>query len=295
LLDRLPAAGDAVFKLSEVIRRNHVARFSNSPLGVFGVHAAMLGDLDTLARVLAEELFGDPENVVDIELSEFTESHAVSTLIGSPPGYVGHDRPGLLATAAGRTPFAVYLWRSIDLADPAVLNVVEHILKEGVVTDRQGTRLHYSNTVHLLVLSEAAGTKRRRAAGFLDADTAKISTREPFARHLPGSLLGAVDEFIELPVPTGELLADLITRELQALAKDVEISYGIRLRIDDDLINELVKTADPENDPEFLRDMRDRVLKGVVKHVTGGTIKGELVLRAKHGVIDALPLEDGQD
>ncbi len=280
LLREMPGARDAIVRLSGAIRRNHTVRFTNSPLGVFGVHAEVHEDVNILAHNLARLLFGAPENVVRIDLSEYTEGHSVSSLIGSPPGYVGHEQPGMLARAATRTPFAVYVWRAVDLTDRNVLRLIEQILKDGIITDRQGSRLHYANTLHLLLLSDGAYEPARKTTGFVDsgADRQDDATRQAFHRVLPAGILNTIDEYIDLPVPGLAQLEDLVRRHLDAATQEAERSYGINMRFAPDLVTRLARDMQGQDYRDALERIRNKVLQGLAKLMLDGKMEKEFML-----------------
>ena len=292
LHQHLPAAKEAVFQLSEVIRRNHTTRFSNSPLGVFAVHASVNKDIDILAGILAKSLFGSQEAVIQTDLSEYTEAHSVSTLIGAPPGYVGHEQPGMLARKATKTPFAVYVWRAIDLADKAVVKLIEEILQTGVITDRQGIRLHYTNTLHLLLLSDIAYEPIKRSAGFVDNpnETGEIAVKQVFGRVLSAHFLSVIDEFIDLPVPGPKQLRFLVQAALKKTAQEAGKSYGIKINIDTGLKDRLVSQIQPENYHNDLANIQSRIIRELVKLFVNDKVLNEVTLfMGENGDIDVFP------
>lgn len=287
----LPAAEEAVFLLSEVIRRNHIARFSNSPLGVFAVHAAVNHDADILAGTLAQALFGSRDAVVHTDLSEYTEAHSVSTLIGAPPGYVGHEDSGMLARMATKHPFAVYVWRAIDLADPAVMRLIEQILQTGIITDRQGTRLHYGNTIHLLLLSDAAHEPIKRSPGFVSNPDTKgePAMKSAFSHAMPATFLPVIDEYIDLPAPGPRQMHELIRQELEKTVQEAAASYEVRAEFNTKLVDRIASTMRPEDYHQGLAQIRNHIMRGLVKLVMNDKVIKKVILRMdENGKIDIL-------
>ena len=110
------------------------------------------------AKTLADFLFGDEDALIQIDMSEYMEKHAVSRLLGSPPGYVGYDEGGQLTEAVRRKPFSVVLFDEIEKAHPDVFNILLQILEDGRLTDSQGRNVDFKNTV--IIMTSNLGTAR---------------------------------------------------------------------------------------------------------------------------------------
>ena len=100
-----------------------------------------------LARTLAEFLFGDEDAMIQVDMSEYMEKHSVSRLVGSPPGYIGYDEGGQLTEAVRRKPYSVVLLDEIEKAYPDVFNILLQILEDGKLTDAQGRKVDFRNTI----------------------------------------------------------------------------------------------------------------------------------------------------
>ena len=281
LTENLPAAEEAVFLLSEVIRRNHTARFSNSPIGVFAIQARVKNDADILAETLAKTMFGSKDAVVHTDLSEYTEAHSVSTLIGAPPGYVGHEDSGMLARMATKYPFAVYVWRSIDLADKAVLRLIEQIIQTGVLTDRRGTRLHYANTLHLIMLSDNAHEPVKRSPGFVNAQHSEgeSAVKDVFRRALSSPFVSLIDEYINLPAPSPDQLCTMVRNELENTAQEAAASYGVTIEFDTKIMDELAASMQSEDYHNELSEIHNHIIRGLVKLVMNDKVLKTLTLK----------------
>jgi ATP-dependent Clp protease ATP-binding subunit ClpC len=150
---------DAISSISRAIRRNRVGiKDANKPIGSFIFLGSTGVGKTYLAKSLAEILFGDPEKIIRVDMSEFMEKHNVSKLIGSPPGYVGYDEGGQLTEKIKNNPFSVILFDEIEKAHKDVYNLLLQILDEGHLTDSFGRKVNFTNT--LIIMTSNAGAKK---------------------------------------------------------------------------------------------------------------------------------------
>ncbi len=150
-----------------------------------------------LVKVLAADLFQQPETLIRLDMSEFMEKHSVSKIIGAPPGYVGYDEAGQLTEKIRRRPYSVVLFDEIEKAHPDVLNIMLQILDEGKVTDAQGRVVNFENT--LIVMTTNAGSGRARAvSGFGESvsEQGKTNTERALSAFLRPEFINRVDEII---------------------------------------------------------------------------------------------------
>ena len=122
------------------------------------------------SKALTEFLFGDEDALIQIDMSEYMEKHAVSRLVGSPPGYVGYDEGGQLTEAVRRKPFSVVLFDEIEKAHPDVFNILLQILEDGRLTDSQGRTVDFKNTVIIMTSNLGTAELRKKAIGFAEKD-----------------------------------------------------------------------------------------------------------------------------
>ena len=150
-----------------------------------------------LVKVLSEELFNTPETLIRLDMSEFMEKHSVSKIIGSPPGYVGYEEAGQVTEKVRRRPYSVLLFDEIEKAHPDVLNILLQILDEGVLTDAQGRKVNFSNTV-IVMTSNAGSDKRENALGFAktEQDATNEKVRAALSEFLRPEFLSRLDEII---------------------------------------------------------------------------------------------------
>ena len=150
---------NAISIISKAIRRNRVGiKDSNKPIGSFIFLGSTGVGKTFLARTLAEQIFGNKDNVIRVDMSEFMEKHAVSRLIGSPPGYVGYEEGGQLTEKVKNNPFSVILFDEIEKAHKDVFNLLLQILDEGHLTDSFGRKVNFTNT--MIILTSNVGAKK---------------------------------------------------------------------------------------------------------------------------------------
>ncbi len=150
-----------------------------------------------LVKVLSEDLFNTPETLIRLDMSEFMEKHSVSKIIGSPPGYVGYEEAGQVTEKVRRRPYSVLLFDEIEKAHPDVLNILLQILDEGVLTDAQGRKVNFSNTV-IVMTSNAGSERRENALGFAktQAEATNEKVRAALSEFLRPEFLSRLDEII---------------------------------------------------------------------------------------------------
>lgn len=150
---------EAISIISKSIRRNRVGiKDTNKPIGSFIFLGSTGVGKTYLAKSIAELLFGDPEKVVRVDMSEFMEKHNISRLIGSPPGYVGYDEGGQLTEKIKNNPFSVVLFDEIEKAHKDVFNILLQILDEGHLTDSFGRKVNFTNTI--IIMTSNVGAKK---------------------------------------------------------------------------------------------------------------------------------------
>ena len=234
---------EAVHAVSSAIRRGRVGISpKRKPVSFIFVGSTGVGKTE-LVKQLAHDLFNTPESLIRLDMSEFMEKHAVSRIIGSPPGYVGYDEAGQLTETIRRKPYSVILFDEIEKAHPDVLNILLQILDDGRITDAHGRTVNFENTV-IVMTSNAGSNTKSGSVGF--ARTANEQGRERAMKALQEFLrpefINRVDEIVyfnQLTEDNFKAIAALMLQELQ----DSLAEKGIVFTWQDSLLDYLVKKS----------------------------------------------------
>ena len=170
---RIVGQEEAVKAVSKAIRRGRVGlKDPLRPIGSFIFLGPTGVGKTELTKALSECLFGSENDIIRIDMSEYMEKHSVSKMVGSPPGYVGFDEGGQLTERVRRHPYSIVLFDEIEKADPDVFNILLQILEDGVLTDSNGRKVDFKNTVIIMTSNIGASkiTDNKKALGFSDAD-----------------------------------------------------------------------------------------------------------------------------
>ncbi|MCQ3804810.1 MAG: ATP-dependent Clp protease ATP-binding subunit [bacterium] len=214
---RIVAQDDAIAAVSRAIRRTRAGlKDPKRPAGSFiFLGPSGVGKTET-AKALTEFLFGNEDSLVQIDMSEYMEKHAVSRLIGSPPGYVGYDEGGQLTEAVRRRPFSVVLFDEIEKAHADVFNILLQILEDGRLTDSHGKSVDFKNVV--IIMTSNLGTKelRKKSVGFHN-ESSEVSYEhmrnklfDELKRHFRPEFLNRIDEIIVFRELTFEEIKQII-------------------------------------------------------------------------------------
>ncbi|MDI2588448.1 ATP-dependent Clp protease ATP-binding subunit [Psychrobacillus sp. NEAU-3TGS] len=209
---------DAVDKIAKAIRRSRAGlKSKDRPIGSFlFVGPTGVGKTE-ITKVLAEELFGSRDMLIRLDMSEYMEKHSVSKIIGSPPGYVGHEEAGQLTERVRRNPYSILLLDEIEKAHPDVQNMFLQIMEDGRLTDSQGRTVSFKDTV--IIMTSNAGTGDKKVSvGFNQAVHESVNMLETLGAYFKPEFLNRFDAIVAFNELTEEnLLAivDLMLEDLQ--------------------------------------------------------------------------------
>ena len=261
---RVMGQPDAVRAVSAAVRRSRVGLGDpNRPIGSFLFLGPTGVGKTELCRALAEALFGDEKALIRIDMSEYMERHAVSRLIGSPPGYVGHEEGGQLTEAVRRKPYSVVLFDEIEKAHEDVFNLLLQVMDDGCLTDSLGRRVNFKNTVVVMTsnIGAKAITDSRRPLGFTPAENGpERSDREirelvfaDLRRTFRPEFLNRVDETIVFHRLGQPELRAIAQKLLSAVSRRMERS-GVHLTVEEAALDTLVRQGyDPRYGARPLR------------------------------------------
>ncbi len=215
--ERVIGQKEAVAAICNAVRRSFAGLSDpNRPIGGFlFLGPTGVGKTES-AKALAEFLFDDENNMVRIDMSEYMEKHSVARLIGAPPGYVGYEQGGILTEAVRRRPYSVLLFDEVEKAHPDVFNIFLQLLDEGALTDGQGNRVNFRNTI--IILTSNMGTQHLLAAG--ETEEVKEKVMSEVRAHFRPELINRLDDIILFkPLTIGELeqIVDVQLRKVEKL------------------------------------------------------------------------------
>jgi ATP-dependent Clp protease ATP-binding subunit ClpC len=258
---------DVVARVARVIRRNYAGFSSCRPMGSF-LFAGPTGVGKTqMARALAEVLFGGRDALVRLDMSELSESHGISRLIGSPAGYVGYGEGGQLTEPVRRRPSSVVVFDEIEKAHPDVLMLLLQILDEGRLTDGKGRHIDFSNTVVVMTtnLGAEALTRKSRTLGFGIEEGDRREAAEGVVRQaLPPELWNRIDERLVFGALGQADLGRIARLLLAESSKRLHAEKGIEYLADDSVAEHLLRFGgvDPKLGARPLRQAVQTLVEG---------------------------------
>ena len=260
---------EVIDRVAKVIRRNYAGFSSRRPMGSFLFLGPTGVGKTEMARGLAEVVFGSRDAMIRIDMSEMSEGHGVSRLIGAPAGYVGFGEGGQLTEPVRRKPSSVVVLDEIDKANREVLMLLLQVLEEGRLTDGKGRHIDFSNTIVILTtnLGAEAFSQKSRAMGF-GSEATEISTEKAAAdvarRSLPPELWNRIDERCAFK-PLREIeVAKIATLLLAESSKRLQSEKGITYEATEEVVSHLLKSGgfDPSLGARPMRQTVQRLVEG---------------------------------
>ena len=251
LKKKVKGQDQAIDVLARAVKRARIGlKTPNKPIGSF-IFVGPTGVGKTfLTKTLAEELFGSPENMIRIDMSEYMEKYTVSRLVGSPPGYVGYDEGGQLTEAVRTKPYSVILFDEIEKAHPDVFNILLQILDEGRLTDAQGRTVNFKDTVIVMTSNVGANSLvKNNTLGFsLNKEEEKKNEyqkmKDIISRELKNTFrpefLNRIDETVVFKELSKKEIKNIVGLQLEDLNLRLE-TMGIKATFTDKLINHIVE------------------------------------------------------
>jgi len=284
LKKRVIGQEEAVTAVSKAVRRGRVGlKDPKRPIGSFLFLGPTGVGKTEVSKALAEAVFGKEEAMIRVDMSEYMEKHSVSKLIGSPPGYVGHEEGGQLSEKVRRNPFSVILFDEIEKAHPDVFNVLLQVLDEGHITDSQGRKVDFKNTI--IIMTSNAGAQaiiEPKRLGFgnkedekQDHQKMKDSVMEEVKRIFKPEFLNRIDETIVFRALNKEDMKQIVSIMVKELQKRCKEQLNIELSVTASAKTYIVEKAyDRKYGARPLkRKLQDEVEDVMAEEIIAGKIK----------------------
>ncbi|MBR3253367.1 ATP-dependent Clp protease ATP-binding subunit [Candidatus Saccharibacteria bacterium] len=283
---------EAIKAVSKAIRRGRSGiADSRRPIGSFIFMGPTGVGKTELARVIAREVFGGENALVKIDMSEFGEKHNVSRLVGAPAGYIGYDDGGKLTEAVRRKPYSVILFDEIEKAHPDVFNILLQILEDGILTDGQGNKIKFNNTIVILTSNLGSADMYRESELGFTAKTAKDKkalaeeyeenksyAMKALKKTMRPELINRLDNIIVFHALTKKDVEKIFDNLIDDLRKRLA-TKGIGIKIDEKAKEQLIKEGyDPKNGARPLRRKIEDEVESLLSEeiIAGKLVKGDI-------------------
>ena len=277
---------EAVSAVAKAVRRGRVGlKDPKRPIGSFLFLGPTGVGKTEISKALAEAMFGTESAMIRVDMSEYMEKHSVSKMIGSPPGYVGYEEGGQLSEKVRRNPYSVILFDEIEKAHPDVFNILLQVLDDGHITDAQGRKVDFKNTI--IIMTSNAGAQsiiEPKRLGFATVDDAKHNyelmkngVMEEVRRIFKPEFLNRIDETIVFHALTKEDMKKIVTLLSKTLIDRCKNQMGITLNITPAVKKYIVdKAYDPKYGARPLRRMiQSKIEDGLAEEVLAGKVKNQ--------------------
>ncbi len=277
---RVIGQDEAVRSVSKAVRRARAGlKDPKRPIGSFIFLGPTGVGKTELGRALAEALFGDENNIIRLDMSEYMEKHATARLIGAPPGYIGYEEGGQLTEKVRRNPYSVILLDEIEKAHPDVFNILLQILEDGRLTDGKGRTVDFRNTVIIMTSNVGATFLKKSTVGFGaaseedDYEGMKDRILDELKKTFRPEFLNRVDDQIVFHALSEEHIRQIVDLMLDELNRRIE-EYSLQVEVTDDVKGLLLKEGfDPSYGARPLRRVIQRRLEdGISEELLQGKI-----------------------
>ncbi|QNF35300.1 ATP-dependent chaperone ClpB [Adhaeribacter swui] len=285
---RVAGQEEAIAAISDAVRRSRAGlQDPKRPIGSFIFLGTTGVGKTELAKALADFLFNDENNMVRIDMSEYQERHAVSRLIGAPPGYVGYDEGGQLTEAVRRKPYSVILLDEIEKAHPDVFNILLQVLDDGRLTDNKGRVANFKNTIIIMTSNIGAHIIQSNFAEMEDYNREQVIERtkdevfELLKQTVRPEFLNRIDELIMFRPLAQSELRKIVSIQFKHIQDRLQ-EAGIRLEATDEVLDYLGELG---YDPQFgarplKRVLQTKILNELSKAILSGEIRKDAVVEA---------------
>ena len=289
---------DAVTAVAKAVRRGRVGlKDPKRPIGSFLFLGPTGVGKTEISKALAEAVFGDEQSMIRVDMSEYMEKHSVSKMIGSPPGYVGHEDGGQLSEKVRRHPYSVILFDEIEKAHPDVFNILLQVLDDGHITDAQGRKVDFKNTIIIMTSNAGAQTiVEPKKLGFATTEDEKQNyeqmkgkVMEEVRRIFKPEFLNRIDETIVFRSLNKEDMKQIVSLMTKELAKRCKEQMGITLTVRDSAKNYIIEKAyEPKYGARPLRrKIQNEIEDKLAEEILDGRIRqnSEVIVTTKKNKI----------
>ena len=293
---RIIGQDQAIALVSQAIRRSRIGMKNHEqPIGSFlFVGPSGVGKTE-LCVVLSEIMFGTKKSLIKLDMSEYTEKHSISKLIGSPPGYVGYGEGGILTDKVRSNPYSIVLFDEIEKAHPEIYNLMLQILEDGILSDSQGRKISFKNTLIVMTSNLGSqGTKKSNSLGFANNfdEKARAHEREKAIKHalettFRNEFLNRIDEIVIFNPLSRESIEKICKIMLNSLSERLN-KIGIDVEFDASLIEEISNQAYDES--SGARKLRHTIRRLVENPLSSKIIEREI----KYGDCISLQMKNGE-
>jgi ATP-dependent Clp protease ATP-binding subunit ClpB len=290
---RVVGQQEAIEKISHVVRRNRAGIGDpNRPIGSFLFLGPTGVGKTELTKALAEFMFNDDKALIRVDMSEYMERHSVSKLIGSPPGYVGHDESGQLTESVRHRPYSVILFDEVEKAHPEVFNVLLQVLDDGRLTDAKGRVINFKNSI--IVMTSNIGSEyiqKMETIGFHNNNEEKEYTQtkekveSALKDHFRPEFLNRIDEIIVFDILSPEAIKQIVSIRIASVLSRLA-EKGITVKVEEDALSYLARVGyNPHYGARPLnRLIQTKILNPIAERIIARTISdGDTVTVSMNG------------